>query len=83
MEANLLVKRSKLKEEARENIEKEHLTYLEVKLDISVSIMEEMMQKIIMRDKLLVQKHHVPLIAEEEKVICPNHFAANPCSHRS
>jgi hypothetical protein len=72
VEANLLVKRSKLKEEERENIEKEHLTSSEVKLDILVSTMEEMMQKIIMRDELVVQKHHVPLIAEEEEVVDPN-----------
>jgi len=82
MEANLLVKRSKLKEEARDNIEKEHLTSSEVKLDILVTTMEEMMQKITMRDELLVQKHHVPLIAEEEEVVDLNHSAANLSYHR-
>lgn len=41
VEANLLVKRSKLKEAERENIEKEHLTSLEVKLEILLSTMEE------------------------------------------
>ncbi len=83
MEANLLVKRSKLKEEVRENIEKEHLTSSKVKLDISVSTMEEMMQKIIMRDKLAVQKHHVPLIAKEEEVFDPNHYPTHSNYHRS
>lgn len=62
MEANLLVKRSKLKVKERENIKKENLTSSEVKLDILVSTIEEMMQKIIMRDEFVVQKHHVPLI---------------------
>jgi len=42
VEANLLVKRSKLKAEEMENIEKEHLTSLKVKLNILVSTMEEM-----------------------------------------
>jgi len=82
VEANLLVKRSKLKEAERENIEKEHLTSSEVKLNILVSTMEEMMQKIIIKDKLVVQKHHAPLIAKEEEVVDPNHFAANLSYHR-
>jgi len=43
VEANMLVKRSKLKEQERKNIEKEHLTSSEVKLDILLSTMEEMM----------------------------------------
>ena len=72
-----------MKVEERENIEKEHLTSSEVKLDILVSTMEEMMQKIIMRDEFVVQKHHVPLIAEEEEVVGHNHFLANPSYHRS
>ena len=42
VEANPLVKRSKLKEPERENIEEEHLTSSEVNLDILVRIMEEM-----------------------------------------
>jgi len=83
VEANMLVKRSNLIAEEMKNIEKEHLTSSEVKLDIFVSKMEEMMQNIIMRDEFVVQKHHVILIVEEEKVIGPNHFAANPRSDRS
>jgi len=50
VEANIFVKRSKFKEEARENIKNEHLKPSEVKLDILVSTMEEMLQKVIMRD---------------------------------
>jgi hypothetical protein len=42
-----------------------------------------MMKNIIMRDEHVVQKHHVPLVAEEEKVIDPNHFTANSSYHRS
>jgi hypothetical protein len=61
VEANLLIKKSKLKAEEKENTEKEHLTSSEVKLDILASTMKEMMQKIITRDDLVVQKNHVPL----------------------
>ena len=62
VEANPLLKSSKLKEEVRENIEKEHLTSSEVKLEILVSTMQELIQKVTMRDELVIQKHHVPLI---------------------
>jgi hypothetical protein len=61
VEANLLIKKSKLKAKEKENIEKEHLTSSEMKLDILASTMEELMQNIIIRNKLVVQKHHVPL----------------------
>ena len=50
IEANLLVKRLNLKTEERENTEKECLRSSEVKLDILVSTVEEIMQKITMRD---------------------------------
>jgi hypothetical protein len=43
--------------------------------------MEEMMQNISIREKLDVQRHHVPLISEKEKVIVPKHFAAHPWYH--
>jgi hypothetical protein len=83
VEANLLIKKSKLKAEERKNIKKKHLTSSEVKLDILVSTMKEMMQNIIMRDDLVVQKHHVPLVVEEEKVTDPNHFVVNSCYNRT
>jgi hypothetical protein len=74
VEANLLIKNSKLKAKEKENIEKEHLTSSEVKLNILASTMKEMMHKIIMRDELVVQKHHVPFFTEKERVIVPKHF---------
>jgi hypothetical protein len=83
VEDNLLIKKSKLKEEEKENKEKEHLTSSKVKLDILASTMKEMMQNIIMRDELFVQKHHVPFFSQKEKVIVPNHFVAYPWYHRS
>jgi len=61
----------------------EHLTSSEVKLYLLASTMKEMMQKIIMRDELAVKKHHVPFIAEKEKVTIPNHIVAYPWYHRS
>jgi hypothetical protein len=43
--------------------------------------MEEMMQRINRKDELVVQRHHVPLISEKEKVIVPKHFAVHPWYH--
>ena len=63
VEANLLIKRSKLEAEDRKNKEKEHLTSPKVKLDILASTMEEMLHKIIIREKLVVQRNHVSLVA--------------------
>jgi cob(I)alamin adenosyltransferase len=65
VEANLLIKRSKIKAEERKKIEKEQLKSLEVKLDILTITMKEMMQKVIMRNELVVQGHHVPLVIEK------------------
>ena len=36
-----------------------------------------------MRNELVVQKHHVPLVTDKERVIVPKHFAAHPWYHRS
>jgi hypothetical protein len=43
--------------------------------------MEEMMQKINRKDELVVQRHHVPLISEKEKVTVPKHFVVHPWYH--
>ena len=72
----MLIKRSKVK-----NKEKEQLKYSEAKLDILACTMEEMLHSISIREKLDVQRHHVPLISEKEKVIVPKHFAAHPWYH--
>jgi hypothetical protein len=76
VEANLLIKRSKVK-----NKEKEQLKSSEAKLDILASAMEEMMQRINRKDELVVQRHHVPLISEKENVIVPKHFVVHPWYH--
>jgi hypothetical protein len=60
VETNLLIKRSNLK-----NKEKERLKSSEAKLDILASTMEEMMQKISIKEELDVQRHHVPLNSEK------------------
>jgi hypothetical protein len=54
VEAHLLIKRSKLEAEDRKNKEKEHLTSSEVKIDILASTMEEMLHRIIIREKIVV-----------------------------
>jgi hypothetical protein len=76
VETNLLIKRSKLKDK-----EKEQLKSSEAKLEILASAMEEMMQRINRKDELAVQRHHVPLISEKEKVIVPKHFVVHPWYH--
>jgi hypothetical protein len=43
--------------------------------------MEEMFHRIITREQLVVQRHHVPLITEKERVIVPKHFVAHPWYH--
>jgi hypothetical protein len=52
-----------------------------VNLDILASAMEEMLHRIIIREKLVVQRHHVSLVAEQERVIVPKHFTAHPWYH--
>ena len=82
VEANLLIRRAKLKEEEKKNIV-EHLAYSEVKLDILVSTIEEIMQRITMRDVFSVHNYHDPLIPENEEIASPKNFPANPSYHRS
>jgi hypothetical protein len=76
VEANLLIKRSKVK-----NKEKEQLKLSEDKLEILASAMEEMMQRINRKDELVVQRHHGPLISKKENVTVPKHFATPPWYH--
>jgi len=57
------------------------MTSSKVKLDILTNTVNEMMQKISIREKLDVQSHHVPFISEKEKVIVPKHFVAHPWYH--
>jgi hypothetical protein len=76
VETNLLIKRSKLKDK-----EMEQLKSSEAKLEILVSAMGEMMQKINRKDELAVERHHVPLISEKDTVTVPKHFSAHPGYH--
>jgi hypothetical protein len=73
VETNLLIKRSKLKDK-----ETEHLKSSEAKLEILVSTMEKLMQKINIKDELAVQRHHGPWISEKESVTVPKHVAVPP-----
>jgi hypothetical protein len=76
VETNLLIKRSKLK-----NKEMEQLKSSEAKLEILASTMEKLMQKINIKEELVVQRHHVPLILEKDTVTVPKHFSAHPGYH--
>jgi len=80
VEANLLIRRAKLKEEEMKNIDPEESTSLEVKLDILVSAVEEMMQKITTRKEYDVQDHGS--LIEEKQVADPKHFLSYPSGHR-
>ena len=68
-----MIKRSKVN-----NKEKEKLKSSEAKLDILASAVEEMMKRISRKDEVAIQRHHVPLISEKEKVTVPKHFVAHP-----
>jgi len=80
VEANLLIRRAKLKEEEMKNIDPEESTSLEVKLDILVSAVEEMVQRITTTNEYNVQ-YHGSLI-EEEQVANLKHFLYYPRCHR-
>jgi hypothetical protein len=43
--------------------------------------MERLMQKINIKDELVVQRHHVPLISEKDTMTIPKHFSAHPGYH--
>ena len=63
------------------NIDPEKSTYLDVKLDMLVSAVEEMMQNITTRNEYNVQAHGS--LIEEEQVADPKHFVSFPSCHRS
>ena len=79
--AHLLSRRARLKEEEMKNIDPEKLTSLEVKLDMLVSAVEEMMQKNTTKNEYSVQAHG--LLIEEEQVADPKHIFSYPSHHRS
>jgi len=81
VEAHLLIRRARLKEEEMKNIDPEESTSLEVKLDILVSGVEKMMDKINARNDYDVQAHG--LLIEEEQVADPKHFVSYPNCCRS
>jgi hypothetical protein len=76
VETNLLIKRSQLKDK-----ETKQLKSSEAKLQILGSTIEEMMQKINRKEELVVQRHHVPVIAKKDTVPVPNHFSSHPGYH--
>ena len=65
-----------------EDIETECLTSSEVKLDIFLNTVEEMMKNITMRDEIIVQDDHVSMI-EGKKVVDLKHFPSYLSFHRS
>lgn len=81
VEAHLLIRRENLKEEEMRNIDPKESTSLEVNLDILVSAVEDMMQKITTRNDYDVQAHGS--LIEEEQVANPKHFFSYPNCHRS
>ena len=72
VEAHLLIRKEKLKEEEMKNMDPKESTSLEVKLDVLVSAVEEMMQKITTKNEYDVQDHGS--LIEEEQVADPKHF---------
>jgi len=70
-----------LKEEEMKNIDPAESTSLEVKLDILVSAVEKIMDKINARNDYDVQTHG--FLIEEEQVADPQHFVSYPICQRS
>ena len=54
------------------------MTPSEVKLDVLTNTIKDMMLTISRKDKLVVQRHHVPSVSENERIIVPKHFATHP-----
>ena len=79
VEAHLLIRRARLKEEEMKNMDPEKSISLEVKLDMLVSAVEEMMQKKTTRNEYNVQTHD--LMIEEEQVADPKNLVSYPSCH--
>ena len=79
VEAHLLIRRARLKEEEMKNIDPEKSTSLEVKLDMLVSAVEEMMQNKTTKNEYNVEAHGS--LIEEEQVADPKHFVSYPSCH--
>ena len=62
------------------NIDPAESTSLEVKLDILVSAVKKMMEKVTARNAYDVQAHGS--LIEEEQVADPKHFVSDPSCHR-
>ena len=81
VEVNLLNKRSKLRAEEKARTKKERMTSSEVKLEILANTVKEMMQTISRKDKLVVQRPHVPIVPKQTRIHVPKHFAVHPWYH--
>jgi len=81
VEAHLLIRRARMKEEEMKNIDPAESTSLEVKLDSLVSAVERMIDKINASNDDYVLAHGS--LIEEEQVAAPKHFVSYPSCHRS
>jgi hypothetical protein len=81
VEANLLKQKTKLRAEEEDRIEEERMTSLEVKLDVLENTVREMMQKISIREKRVVQRPYVSLVPKRTRINVPKHFASHPWYH--
>jgi len=79
VEAHLLIRREKLKEEEMKNIDPEETKYLEAKLDILVSAVDKIMDKINARNDYDVQAYGSLF---EEQVSDLKHLLSYPSCHR-
>ena len=79
VEAHFRIRRARLREEEMKNIDPEKSTSLEVKLDMLVSAVEEMMQKNTRRNEYNVKTHGS--LIEEEQVADPKHFVSYLSCH--
>lgn len=80
VEAHLLIRQVRLKEEEMKNIDPEESTSLEVKIDVLVSVVEEMMQRITARNDYDVQAHGFLVV--EEQIADLEYFVSYPSCQR-
>jgi hypothetical protein len=78
VEANLLNRKEKVEALREKKIEKEHMRSSEVKVDIMMDMVNEMLHKISRKDEIVFQRLHLPSTLERTRINFPNNFASQP-----
>ena len=76
MEANLLNRKEKVEALREKKIEKERVRSSEVKVDIMMDMVNEMLHKISRKDEIVFQKPHVSSTLERTRINFPKNLAS-------